>query len=184
MSAKSITDIVAKIVGELTPLDSEERKRVVQASLMLLGETAVAETKSAADTNKGEESSLDAGELSPRARTWSKQNGLSQESLSQIFHQGSDGVEIIVADIPGKGNRDKVRNAYVLLGIAKMISTGEPSFDDKDARALCERYGFLDSTNHAKYIKGGNEFTGSKDRGWTLTAPGLKHAATLVAELS
>ena len=44
--------------------------------------------------------------------------------------------------------------------------------------------GFFDGTNHMKYMKGGNEFTGSKDKGWTLTAPGLKVGASLVTQLS
>ncbi|WP_298368393.1 hypothetical protein [uncultured Bradyrhizobium sp.] len=181
MTQKSITDIVAAIVAELTPLQSDERQRVIQASLVLLGESPLAVGKKLPEA----QSETDYGNDVPaRARTWMKQNHLSVNQVQQVFHTSSDGVEIIISEIPGKGNRDKVRNAYVLLGIAGLISSNEPRFDDREARALCERYGFFDGTNHMKYMKGGNEFTGSKEKGWTLTAPGLKQGAAIILNLT
>ncbi len=183
MVNKSITDIVAAIVGHLTPLESEDRRRVIHASLVLLGESPLSANVSgnSIPEEAKDESSV---ELSARGRAWIKQSGLSTDQVQQLIHSSPEGVEIIASEIPGKGNRDKVRNAYVLLGAAKLISTGEAKFDDQEARSLCERYGFFDGSNHTKYMKGGNEFTGSKDKGWTLTAPGLKHAATLILEMS
>ncbi|OCK58057.1 hypothetical protein [Bradyrhizobium sp. LMTR 3] len=181
MTQKSITDIMAAIVAELTPLQSEERQRVIQASLVLLGESPLAASKK---STAGLSDADDSSEMPARARTWIKHNNLSLDHIQQVFHVGSDGVEIIISEIPGKGNRDKVRNAYVLLGVARLISSNDPRFDDKDARALCERYGFFDGTNHMKYMKGGNEFTGSKEKGWILTAPGLKHGAALILDLT
>jgi hypothetical protein len=182
MTKKSVTDIVATIVGELTPLQSEDRQRVIQASLMLLGESPLATSK-----NPVQEKQNDVGddsELPARVRTWMMQNNVSADQLQQVFHSGADGTEIIVPEIPGKVNRDRVRNAYVLLGLARLISSGEAKFEDKDARALCGRYGFFDGTNHMKHMKGGNEFTGSRSTGWTLTAPGLKMGAALILQLA
>jgi hypothetical protein len=92
--------------------------------------------------------------------------------------------DIIAAEVPGKSNRERVRNAYVLFGISRLLATGTANFDDKLARGLCEKLGIYDRTNHMKYMKGGNEFTGSKDKGWALTAPGLKHGAALIANLT
>jgi hypothetical protein len=181
MTKKNITDIVAAIVRDLTPLSSDERHRVVQASLTLLGESAATNTKSSViDAQPG---IADNDEFSAQSRMWMKQNGLSSEQIHQVFQKGSEGIEIF-AQIPGKTNRDKVRNAYVLLGVARLLSSGEAKFDDKAARALCEHSGFFDGTNHMKYMKGGNEFVGSRDSGWTLTSPGKKYGANLVAELS
>lgn len=180
MTSKSVTEVVAAIVKELTPLGAEERRRVIQASLVLLGDTPVMSADHAPDAR---EDVADPG-LSPRARAWTKQNGLSMEDLQQTFHIDGSDCQLIVSAIPGKANRDRVRNAYLLTGAAQLIATGEPRFDDREARVLCERFGFFDPTNHSKYVKGGNEFTGSKDKGWTLTAPGLKQAALLVSELS
>jgi hypothetical protein len=179
---KNMTDVVRIIVDELTPFESEERQRVIQASLTLLGEVSSA---SARKVDEHEDSLVSDGEgISSRARSWMRQNDLLAEQLSHVFHFGSNGVEIIASEIPGKANRDKVRNAYVLLGVAGFLGSGETKFDDKAARALCERYGFYDQTNHMKYMKGGNEFTGSKDAGWTVTAPGLKHAAVVIKQLA
>jgi len=78
-----------------------------------------------------------------------------------------------------------VLNVYVMAGIAKLLEAGDPSFDDKTARDLCKSAGCFDNTNHSKYlVDKGNEFAGSKDKGWVLTAPGLKRGAALVKEIS
>lgn len=182
MAKKSITAIVATIVDELNSLTPDERQRVISASLTLLGDAPTTATKS--NALESQESTEEVGQLPARARTWMRQNGLSLEQLHELFHISPNGAEIIASGIPGKKKRDQVRNTYVLLGVAHLLSSGEVNFDDKAARALCEKYGCYDHTNHMKYMKGGNEFTGSKDRGWTLTAPGLKHGALLIAELT
>jgi hypothetical protein len=179
---KSITDVVSVVVGALQPLESEERHRVVSASMTLLGESGFRSPKSVDDDNERAEE--DSGALPGRASSWMKQNSVSLEQLRQVFHWTDGTVEVIAAEMPGKNNKEKVRNAYILLGIAQLLSSGVASFDDKSARALCEKLGIYDHTNHMKAMKGGNEFTGSKDKGWTLTAPGLKHGAALVAGLA
>ena len=123
------------------------------------------------------------GDLPPRARTWIKHNGLSLDQIHQVYLLDRDGVKVIASEIPGKNNRERVRNAYVLLGIASLLQSGDARFDDVAARALCDSRGFFDGTNHMKYMKG-SEFAGSREKGWVLTAPGLKLGASLVAQLS
>jgi hypothetical protein len=181
MAKKSITEVVSLIVSALEPFTSDERHRAVSASLTLLGEGAFQAGKSATENSKSGE---DTSQLPTRAQSWMKQNKLSIDQLQQIFHWADDGVEVIAGSVPGKNNREKVRSAYVLWGVASLLSIGVANFDDKSARAVCEKLGIYDQTNHMKYMKGGNEFTGSKDKGWTLTSPGLKHGADLVASLS
>jgi hypothetical protein len=175
MSKKSITQAVAQVVDELTDFSPEERRRIVQASLTLLGDATSPLGDGVADKNEGHG-------FPPKAHMWMKQYGLTAEQMSQVFHPGENGMEII-AQIPGANRREQVRNAYVLLGIAQMLTQGETKFDDKSARQLCESRGFFDGTNHMKYMKG-SEFIGSKEKGWVLTTPGLKHGASLVTELS
>lgn len=182
MTKKAITDIVATIVAELEPLASEERHRVVSASMTLLGETAPTR-KVVGGVEEGEDEA-ETEKFSARGKAWMKQNGISVEQLSQVFHWSEEGVEVIAAEIPGKNNKEKVRAAYILLGIARLLSTGAGSFDDKSARDLCGKLGLYDHTNHMKYMKGGNEFTGSKDKGWVLTTPGLKKGAGLISEIA
>ena len=179
---KAVTDIVATIVSELTPLSSEERQRVIQASLTLLGEEPMG--LASGGSRRDHLSAQSSEQLAPRARAWMQQNGLSMEHLEEVFHIDKGMVEVIASEIPGSNNRERARNAYMLTGIAQLLATGEPRFDDKAGRALCESSGVYDPTNHAKFFKSGNEFTGTREKGWSLTAPGLKAAARLIAEIS
>jgi hypothetical protein len=172
---KTLSEIVGTIVIELTPLGSEERKRAVHAAMTLLGEEVIKALPA-----RVEQTEHDGAETLPsRVRTWMRQNDLSMGEIQQVFHIDNETVEII-AEIPGKNNKEKVRNAYILTGVSNFLLTGEQRFDDTTARGLCERVGIYDSTNHAKHMKDGNEFTGSRERGWTVTIPGLKVGANLV----
>ncbi len=190
MTPKKTTEIVTEIVELLTPIESAERLRVIQASLTLLGETLPARAlRVGGDSGNGaEDGGNDMSTSHPRARTWAKQNGVSQEELEQVFHLEDGNAQVIAGEIPGKSKKEKTLNAYVLTGLAKLLSTGSPAFDDKSARLLCESSGCYDQANHSSTIKDrgdrGNEFTGTKERGWSLTAPGLKRAALLVREMT
>lgn len=179
MNQKSLTETVAKVVHELTSFSSEDRHRIVAASMVLLGESAVRFTPEGVidESNQGQDVQLPA-----KARTWAQQHGLTLEQINQVFHFGDEGAEII-AQIPGATRKDQVRNAYVLCGIGRLLTNGETKFQDKIARSICESGGFLDSTNHMKYMKG-SEFTGSREKGWVLTAPGMNLGASLVSQLS
>lgn len=179
------SEITGQIVDLLTPLSSEERQRIVAASLMLLGEQSLKASTAAKGTSaEATDDEPEASALSGKAKTWQKQNGLTASQLSQAFHTSGDKTDVIVGDMPGKNKREQALSAYVLTGIAQLLSTGEPTFTDKDARALCTSAGCYDATNHAKALANkGNWFTGTKDKGWTLTAPGLKHGATLIKGL-
>jgi hypothetical protein len=187
MTKKKTTEIVSEIVELLTPIESDERLRVIQASATLLGENFFNNSSRAgADSaNPAETAESEASTMPSRARTWMKQNGISLEEVQQIFHLENGGAEVIAGEIPGKNKKDMTYNAYVLSGLAKFLSTGVPKFDDKAARALCVSSGCYDKANHSVTIKDrGNEFTGNKKDGWELTAPGLKRAAVLIKEMT
>ncbi|MCP3371172.1 hypothetical protein [Bradyrhizobium cajani] len=174
-------DAMTKVVEVLSPLSSEDRARVIGAALALLGD---AQSMIAAPTfggSKADGVELDA--LPSRAKSWMSQHGVSTVELQQIFHI-EGGVADFIAAVPGRNKKEQTYNAYVLTGLGQLLCTGAPTFADKAARALCEISGCYDSANHAAHMKDkGNEFTGSKDKGWTLTAPGLKRAAELIKEL-
>jgi hypothetical protein len=113
-----------------------------------------------------------------------KQNGIAAAELEQVFHITEGAVEVIAAYMPGKNKKEQTYNAYILTGLGQLLLTGNPSFQDNSARALCESSGCYDSANHSAHIRDrGNEFAGTKDKGWVLTAPGLKRAAAIVKEL-
>jgi hypothetical protein len=162
----------------LTPLSSEDRQRLVGATLTFLGENSAISKRA-----DGSEDAVDEGSLPPRASTWRKQNGLSMEQINQVFHIIGDKVEVL--EVPGASNKEKTINAYVLAGLGRYLVSGDPRFDDKFARDVCSTAGCYDGTNHSTILKTrGNLFTGDKGAGWTLTSPGLKQAADLVKALT
>jgi hypothetical protein len=188
-NATNVGKLSMKIVELLVSEDSETRVRAVDAALLILGEVPLrsgspGSVKANFDAGIGrEEGNRD---LHSRAMMWLRQNDISSEQLVQVFHSANGVTDFIGSSIPGQSERDRTCNAYVLLGIARLLDTGVATFEDKAARELCRTLGCYDNTNHATYlIKGrGNNFTGSKERGWTLTAPGLAYGASLVKELA
>lgn len=176
-------DATAKLVELLTPFESDDRRRIVQAALTLLGEASVADPRATSHEYQGKDD-LGSGAMPKKAEIWMRQNGVSQEKIQEAFHLGNGSCDVIAA-IPGSSNKEKTLNAYILTGIASLLTTGEPNFDDSTARELCTSSGCYDRTNHATTLKGkGNDFTGSKNGGWTLTSPGLKKGANLIKALS
>jgi len=127
---------------------------------MILGEDT---TKSS--VIEAEKVEIEGAEMFPaRVKAWMRQYDLSVDQLQQSFLIENGAVEFI-GEISGKNNKEKVRNAYILAGISVYLLTGEQRFDDAAARTLCVRFGIYDHTNHSKYMKGGNEFAGSRERG-------------------
>jgi hypothetical protein len=183
MTEANTTAAMTKIVEILSPLSPEERRRVIGASLTLLGDTPSdsSVTGPSPQRQMGEE----AGALPSRAQVWMNQNGLSMDDLQQVCHIADGAVEVIASEMPGKNDKEKTYSAYILIGVANLLASGSPAFDDKSARALCKTSGCFTGGNHATHLGArGNEFTGSKEKGWTLTAPGLKRGAELIKELS
>jgi hypothetical protein len=175
-------DAMTKVVEVLMPLSSEDRARVISAALALLGDVKPKTTLQEPDEPIAGDPEL--GAMPPRAKSWMGQNGVSVGHLQQVFHIVNGEAEVI-AVVPGRNKKEQTYNAYILTGLGHLLLTGSAAFTDKAARSLCEASGCYDSANHAAHLKDkGNEFTGSKDKGWTLTAPGLKRAAELVKGLN
>jgi hypothetical protein len=185
-STSKITEVATQIVKLLAPLESAERQKVIRASLMLLGESPIV---SAAAPQSPEVSGKSQGHgvpgLPPKATAWAKQNGITSEQLSDLFEIDGTQVTVIASEVPGKNKKEKTINAYVIQGLAQVLASDDGTFDDKSARSLCSTFGCYDQANHATNIVGiGNNLIGTKDKGWKLTAPGLKKAADIVKELT
>lgn len=187
MSGEPELDAMTTVLSALRPLDGNAQGRVLRWVIEKLelptsfSGTAPRESANADahDTHK------DAGPLPQAAKVWMRQNEITAAELEHIFHHASEEVAVIASDIPGKSRPQQVINCYMLAGVCELLRTGEPTFSDKAARSLCDSFGCLDTTNHSKYLNTmGNEFTGSKEKGWTLTAPGKKRAAALVKEIA
>ena len=178
-----ITEATTNVHALLEPLTSDERRRVVQAVLTLLGDDVSIRIPSAVPGKSHSPSEEDGGSttLPPKAKVWIRRNGLTIEQLEHFFHFDNGSVTCIELAGQEKGNKNKAINTYLLTGVAALLSRGEADFTDEEARKRCEHFGCYDATNHAKAIKEfGNNIAGSKSSGWKLTAPGLAAAADLV----
>jgi hypothetical protein len=185
--APKVAEIASKVFALLEPLVSEDRQKVVAATLTLLGEASASSAPVVPPSGAPQLGLLQQGAsgLNAKAGIWAKQNGIGKAELEQVFDIETTGVTVIASSAPGKNDKEKTLNAYVLEGVKCLLASGEPSFEDKSARKLCEDLGCLNGSNHAQYLSGkGNLFTGSKSTGWKLTAPGLKHAGALIKELA
>lgn len=190
-TGSKIAEVTTRLVDVLEPLESDERRRAISAALTLLGEIMPegeggpntkgndkAETRNSGPTNLPEG-------LSAKASNWVKQNNLTTTQIEQVFDITAEGATVIASEMPGKSKREQTHNAYVLQGLSRFLASGDPSFDDKSARKVCEDSGCYDRANHSTIMGDiGNLVTGSKKTGWKLTAPGLKRGAELVKQLS
>lgn len=172
-----VTDIASQVVELIAPLSSEDKKRVMRAALLLAGEDVDVKSE------EGTSASDDATGVVPKAIIWMKQNSVTMEELGEVFH--IDGGTATLIALPGKTDKEKTLNVYLLAGIANLLTSGVATIDDKDARSICEGMGCYNSNHHSEYVdEKGNLFIGSKKDGWTLTMPGQKAAALLIKELS
>ena len=66
-----------------------------------------------------------------------------------------------------------------------MLANDDAKFSEKDAVDLCKHMGCHDDANHAKNRNElGNVVAGTKKSGFTLPAPGLRAAASVVKEMA
>jgi hypothetical protein len=171
-------EVLTKLIELLSPMPSDERGRLMRSALVFLGDEIPAAPAAAAAETTGTMPGLP-----PKASAWMRQNGLTTDQLEQVFHIDG-GTADIIATLPGRNKKEQTLSAYVMSGIGQLLLTGEPTFEDKSARALCERAGCYDGSNHSGYLKDrGNEFSGSKEKGWILTAPGLKRGAEFIKQM-
>lgn len=179
---------MSAVLGALQPLDDGARSRVIKwavEKLEISGGLALGETKGDSSNPDGDGGVPEIAGVSSAATPWLKQNSVNPSDLEAVFHIDGDGVSVIAAEVPGKSTRERVLNCYILAGVCELLRSGQSGFSDKKARTLCESFGCLDVGNHSKYLaEKGNEFAGSKDKGWVLTAPGKKRGAVLVKQMA
>lgn len=185
VQVQKIPEAVSAIYNLLEPFEEDERTKIVGAALLLLGQPMpqgqpASRTAPGARTEHSPEDASTA-DLPVKAVRWLRQHSITMEMLENWFHLEADPPEV-VGTVPGRSDREKTANCYLLTGIAALLKTGEPTFDDSPARALCEHTGCYDANNHSKYIKFENKVAGDKKRGWKLLGPGLKEAGDLIKD--
>lgn len=182
MPKVKITEISTTLYDTLLPLESDERRNVVRSAFALLGETAdVGFGGKMGDEEEEEDGS--ALQLGTKAKRWMRQNQITEEIILEVFHFGEDGAEVIALDVLGSSKAAKTQNCYLLIGICGLLGSGEPSLSDADAIELCKHMRCFDPGNNATH-RGAVGLSGSKKKGFTLTAPCLQDAAALVKEMA
>lgn len=184
----NLAEATMKLVEVLTTFNSEERLRIVRASLTLLGDEFSSQSTAAGGSRKPEQGNNNNGgdelsEVHSQAQQWLRKNGVTLEQLEHCFH--FDQGKVIPIALPGNATskREQTANAYLAVGLAQYLESGDASFSDADARKFCEQSGCYDNANHTKSVKAlKNRITGSKSAGWKLTAPGLTAAADIVKQ--
>lgn len=181
-----LAEATTAVIEILTPFDSADRLRVIQAALMLLGEnTPIASS----NTKEESVSALGDDKESPihihqAGKAWVKKYRLSHDQLNQVFLIDQNNIQPIALSGLTKKKYEQVGNTYLIQGIAGLLKTGEASFSDDEARKLCGHFGCYDTKHHSESLKDfANKITGSKATGWKLTAPGLAAAADLMKQL-
>lgn len=185
MSEDAARKALNTIVEALHPLSSADRKRAVLGALHFLEEDWVPLPGKRAEQmgSKEEKTFSENSALHPTAQVWMKKNDISEDAVEAVYSFDHEAVNII-ADVPGRGKRDKTIAIYTLVGLGTFLRTGERTFPDEEARQVCSTHSAYDSANHAATMREmKNELTGDKKSGWTITMPGLKRGAAIVKEI-
>ncbi|MFN3623982.1 MAG: hypothetical protein ACK4TP_07960 [Hyphomicrobium sp.] len=178
-------EALLSLVRILKPLPSEERHRAVMAAMTYLGENFApikqqpsADNSSAASTGGGD------GDYPKAVEGWMKKEGVTPDELDQVIQFHPDGT-FAIHSVPGKTKKEQTLNAYVLTGVCTFLTTGERTFQDAVARQICADIGCLDKSNHAATLgDAGPEFSGDKNKGYSLSNVGIKRGAVIVKELA
>lgn len=179
-------EALLEIVRILKPLTSEERQRAVNAAMAFLGEAQISSKAAQPSSSAPEGARVDviAGGYPPSVSNWMRQHDLSSDELDQVFQFHKDG-SFDIHEVPGKTKKERTLNVYVLTGTGMFLTTGDRTFQDQDARKFCENTGCLDAPNHAAILKDrGSEFAGDKNKGFSISNPGLKRAAAIIKEVA
>lgn len=177
------------LVRILKPLTSEERHRAVEAAMTYVGEKFLPARdyhggvggKDAAAKNGAAHHD---GNYPKGVAAWMKQYDLASDEVDLMLQFHEDGT-FAIHDVPGKNKKEQTLNVYILFGVCTYLTTNARHFGDAGARQICGDIGCLDKANHAHNLSGhGPEFSGDKDKGYTLSNVGIKKGAALVKEFA
>jgi hypothetical protein len=177
-------DALLALVDILKPLPSPDRKRAVLGALHFLEEDWVPLPRKKEEARLPEAPPEPNGAFPAAVQSWMKKNDLTAEEVEQVFAL-EDGKINIIADLPGRGKRDKTITTYTLMGLGTYLHSGDRKFADEPARETCAQHDAYDGANHAATMREmKSELTGDKSNGWTITWPGLKKGAAIVKEIA
>lgn len=194
-------DAIGSIYSALADLDADARNRVLdfvmsklkmnkqslsQDEVPISSSSPVANNYSILPTSINDVQ-IDGNELdgiSPPGKKWITRNGIDPVKLMKVFSLGVEEIDLVSKTVPGKGKAPRMRNVFLLKGIAAYLGTGSPRFTHEQAKEACFHYDAYDASNFATHLKNmGADVSGSKESGYTLTARGLAEGTTLVKNM-
>jgi len=189
MEKDDVATVSVKIYALIKDLEPEMRKRAISAALTLVGDNdgffTLTKKPKVDEESRGQDLAEVTSEYPQKVKIWMRNYSITKAQLDEVFHFENGEIAIIASDLPGSTDSKKTIAAYVLVGVATFIKSGETKFDDKSGRETCTKFGCYQPSNHTGILKNiGNELTGSKDAGWSLTGPGLKFGAELIKSIA
>ena len=112
------------------------------------------------------------------------QHSISEDEWSRVFHFDGISYSIIVKNLGEKVKSRKQIKLALLLGITKILNTGEATIPKDELMELCKTYSAYDQSNFAAHMKNRKDLFLAKGNDWTLTMPGRDEAAKTIKELS
>src|SRR2546429_2972107 len=102
MEGENIAETMTKMVALLEPLERDVRRRVIQATLTLLGDEG---SSISGGTRAGVREDQPEGKFPRRAESWIRQHDLSEDELNHVFHVDGDHVGIVASRVAGATNK-------------------------------------------------------------------------------
>lgn len=184
MAKNNLVEITSQLYGLLEPLNTEDRKRAVNAVLVLLGDSPIVPTFVSLGSESQVGTLANTPGLGAKATQWIKQHKLTHEILEKCFYFQNGKADIHLNTIIGAGYREQTSNCYLLIGAKAFLESDNAVFSEADAIALCKHTGAYDKNNHTTHRKNlGMRIAGSRENGFSLTGPGIKAAAELIMEI-
>ena len=186
---------ISEVYAALKDLDAEARTRVlnyvsgkfnIQTSVSAIidrEEYSQPKSQSLVEVVSAVDDELEG--ISPAGKKWITRNGIKTSNLMSIFSLGIDDIDLVSKSVPGTKKAQRMKNVFLLKGIAAYVGTGTARFNHEQIKEACLRYDAWDQSNFAAYYKTlSADVSGGKDLGYTLTAKGISEATTLVKSMS
>lgn len=109
---------------------------------------------------------------------------IAEEEWTRVFDFDGVSCSIIVKDLKDKPVARKQKKLALLLGVKRLLESGEPAISKDSLVELCREYSAYDSTNFALHMKNARNLLFPKGDGWVLTVPGKEAAAEVIRELA
>lgn len=123
--------------------------------------------------------------ISPVGKKWITRSGIKPSKLMSIFSLGIDEIDLVSKSVPGGKKAQRMRNVFLLKGIAAYLGTGSAKFTHEQIKETCLHYDAWDSPNFANIYKTMSpDVSGTKETGYTLTAKGISEATNLIKSIT